>query len=304
MNRMRAVSIGLMTGAAVGLDGPCLHAQTLDVLPFEKKLKLAKAGDEDAQVAVGKAYEQGGDTGINRVEAAKWYGKAADQGNVEAMFRLARLVSEGAQGVKKNLELAAKLYESAARQGHVEAQNWLGYSYQHGYGIQQSDASAIEWYKKAADAGLAVAQNNLGLMYLDGKGVARDYDKAFALFEQAAKQNDPWGLNNLGGLYEMGWGIKQDRQKALGYYKQAFGKGNKRAGENMKRLAAILGSTDAPAKVENPAPQPDAKPEQPVTAKPVEAPKSTEQSGATAVVPPPPPPEPKKTVKSDSSGGQ
>src|SRR4029453_3489697 len=184
MNRMRAVSIGLLAGAAVALASPCLHAQTLDVLPFEKKLKLAKAGDEDAQVAVGKAYEQGGDTGINRVEAAKWYGKAAEQGNVEAMFRLARLVSEGAQGVKKNLELAAKLYESAARQGHTEAQNQLGYCYQHGLGLKQSDANAVEWYKKAAAAGLAVAQNNLGLMYLNGQGVARDYAKAFTLFER------------------------------------------------------------------------------------------------------------------------
>jgi len=36
-----------------------LAAQTLDSLPFEKKVKLAKAGDEDAQVAVGHAYDKG-----------------------------------------------------------------------------------------------------------------------------------------------------------------------------------------------------------------------------------------------------
>jgi uncharacterized protein len=257
----------LVAGLTAAVAAPALHAQTLEILPFAKKLKLAKAGDEDAQVAVANAYEAGTDTDVNKVEAAKWYRKAADQGNIEAMFRLARIVGEGAQGVKKSPELAAKLYESAARQGHVEAQNWLGYSYQHGLGIQQSDTSAVEWYKKAADAGLAVARNNLGLMYLNGKGVPRDYGKAFVLFEQAAKQGDAWGLNNLGGLYEMGWGVKQDRQKALAYYKEANQKGNERAGENMKRLAAALKSSEEPA-------------------------------NATAVVPPP------KAINSDSSNEQ
>jgi TPR repeat protein len=244
MKDVRAILGALAWFTAIIAPGISVHAQTLETLPFDKKLKLAKAGDEDAQVAVARAYEEGNDTDINKVEAAKWFRKAADQGNIEAMFRLARIVSEGAQGIKKSPELAAKLYESAARQGHVEAQNWLGYSYQHGLGIQQSDASAVEWYKKAADAGLAVGQNNLGLMYLNGKGVPRDYGKAFVLFEQAAKQDDAWGLNNLGGLYEMGWGVKQDREKALAYYKRANEKGNQRAGENMKRLSAALGSKE------------------------------------------------------------
>src|SRR5438067_625595 len=251
MNQMR-VFLRVLTPFAAMVIAAGLHAQTLDSLSFDKKLKLAKVGDEDAQVAVAQAYEKGSDTEVDKAEAARWYRKAADEGNVEAMFHLARIVSEGAQGVKRSPELAAKLYESAAKQGHVEAENWLGYSYEHGLGIQQSDASAVEWYKKSADAGLAVAQNNLGLMYLNAKGVPRDHGKAFALFEQAAKQGDAWGLNNLGGLYEMGWGVKQDPQKALDYYKQAFAKGNQRAGENMKRLATAAGSSQTPAGAPNP----------------------------------------------------
>src|SRR5262245_61259218 len=150
MNRIRASSVSLAFLAGLVAAGQ-LGAQTVESLPFDKKLKLAKAGDEDAQLAVAQAYDNGIDTDVNKVEAAKWYKKAADEGNVEAMYRLARIVSAGAQGVKKSPELAAKLYESAARQGHVEAQNWLGYSYQRGLGVQQSDANAVEWYKKAAD---------------------------------------------------------------------------------------------------------------------------------------------------------
>lgn len=241
MLRSKVSLVTVLSIAAVLFGVTAAYSETLDNLSFDRKLRLAKAGDEEAQVAVARAYESGEEIDVNKAEAADWYRKAADQGNPVAMFGLARLISQGAPGVEKSPELAAKLYETAARQGHVEAQNWLGYCYQHGLGIQQSDASAIEWYTKAADSGLAAAQNNLGLMYLTGKGVERDYAKASALFEQAANNGDPWGANNLGGLYEMGWGVKQDWQKALAFYDQASKQGNKHANQGFRRLSTALG---------------------------------------------------------------
>jgi hypothetical protein len=231
---------------AVMLSGE-LGAQTLDSLPFAKKLKLAKVGDEEAQMAVAHAYETGEEAKQDAAEAAKWYRMAAEQGNLEAQFRLGRLVQEGAPGLKKNAETAAKLYEGAAKQGHSGAQNWLGYCYQHGLGVPKSDENAMLWYKRAADSGLAEAQNNLGLMYLNGKGSSRDLNKAYALFDRAAKQGDDWGLNNLGGMYEMGWGVAQDKQKALDLYRQSLAKGNSRAKDNLDRLTALLGKADKQA---------------------------------------------------------
>src|SRR5262245_3648465 len=106
----RAYSVGALV-AAVFLSAAAGGAQTVDTLLFDQRLNLALAGDEDAQVAVGRAYETGGVIDVSKVEAAKWYRKAADQGSAEAMFRLARIVSGGAEGIKKNLDLAAKLYE-------------------------------------------------------------------------------------------------------------------------------------------------------------------------------------------------
>jgi len=224
------------------------RSQSVDNLSFDRKLELARAGNQDAQIAVALAYESGTDVKPNGAEAADWYRKAADQGNLEATFRLARVFSRGAVGVNKDPEGAAKLYETAAQRGHVEAQNWLGYCYQHGIGIQQSDAGAIEWYSKAANAGLAAAQSNLGLMYVTGKGVATDARRAFAQFDQAAKQGDGWGLNNLAGLYEMGWGVSRDEQIALAYYKRAADMGNKTAGQNLQRLTAAIEGAGAATK--------------------------------------------------------
>ena len=63
---------------------PMAIGQTLEKIPFEKRLKLAAVGDEDAQLSVGLAYETGTKAKVSKTEAAKWYRMAADQGNIEA----------------------------------------------------------------------------------------------------------------------------------------------------------------------------------------------------------------------------
>jgi TPR repeat protein len=307
---MRKVSFALAGLSILALTSLSAVAQTVDTLPFKKKLALAKAGDEEAQVAVASAYADGKDVKVNKVEASKWFGKAADQGNADAQFKLATLFHEGATGIKKNPERAAKLYESAAKQGHAEAQNWLGYCYQHGLGVGQNDKTAFEWYSKAADAKLAMAENNLGLMYLSGKGIEQNYGKAFELFQRSATQGYDWGMNNLGGLYEKGWGTEQDLAKALFLYREAAAKGNDAASKSEKRLQPLVIKTEA-----NPSVQPAAgAPETSVTSPPpatATAKPTTDSSNGPAPLSaenplegkPKPPPVPEKTVKSDSSGG-
>jgi TPR repeat protein len=309
---MRRLGLALAGLSIVALTSFSVAAQTLDTLPYKKKLALAKAGDEEAQVAVAEDLANGKGVKANKAEASKWYGKAADQGNADAQFKLATLFHEGAPGLKKNPDRAAKLYEAAAKQGHVEAQNWLGYCYQHGLGVAQDDAKAVEWYRKAADAKLPMAENNLGLMYLSGNGVEQDYRKAFELFERSANQGYDWGMNNLGGLYEKGWGTEQDMAKALFLYREAAAKGNDAADKSAKRIEPLVVKTEA-----NPTVQPTgAAPDKPAVAQPPAA-KPTSDSGSGPAplsadnplegkpkLPPVQlPPAPEKTVKSDSSGG-
>jgi uncharacterized protein len=223
----------LALGLALALP---VSAQGLKDLPFDKQLKLAKVGDVDAQFEVGLAFENGDRAKLDEAEAARWYRQAALQGNVEAQYRLARLVAKGAKGLKVDLPTAVKLYQDAAAKGHALAMNALGQAYQSGKGTAADPARAAEWYRKAADLKLADAQNNLGMLYLKGEGVARDLTEAFRLFDLAAAQKDPWGLNNLGGMYEMGWGTAADKIKAQELYKQALAAGNASAQSNIDRL--------------------------------------------------------------------
>lgn len=211
-------------------------AQSLQDLPFDKQLTLAKVGDVDAQYQVGLAYETGQNVAVDEAEAARWFRQAALQGNVEAQYHLARLVSRGTKGLKQDYPTALKLYQDAAGKGYAPAMDALGQAYQQGRGTEVDLTKAAEWYQKAADQKLADAQNNLGMLYLEGKGVARDLNRAFSLFQAAAAQRDPWGLNNLGGMYEMGWGTTIDKTKALDLYQQALSAGNDKAQQNIERL--------------------------------------------------------------------
>jgi TPR repeat protein len=226
--RMRSifpiVLFAMFLAAASAGSAPSWAQSVLDGLSFEKKLTLAKAGDEEAQIAVAEAYLAGTEAKASRIEAAKWFRAAAQQGNPEGEFRLARLLHEGGDGVKKSPELAVPLYQSAA---------------------DQSAEIALKWYAKAAEQGFATAQNNLGMLHLNGKGTARDFQQAYRWFEKAAAQGDGWGLNNQAGMLEMGWGVPQDRQGALALYGRAAEAGIAVARDNQARLAAQLDGNKA-----------------------------------------------------------
>lgn len=245
------VQIGFLTALcwlSLGFSPTFAVDSALDNLPFVKKFQLAKAGDPDAKMAVAEAFETGKDAKQDPVKAAKWYREAALTGNVEAQYRLARLVSKGAPGLNADKPTAVKLLQSAAKLGHAASQNLLGQMLQNGDGIAKDEKAAVDLYRKAAAQNYAVANNNLGVMYLKGMGIDRDLNKAFTSFETAANAGDGWGLNNLGGMYEMGWGTTKDIEKAKQYYAQAVAKGIIMAQQNLKRLNPITTGTLAPAK--------------------------------------------------------
>ena len=227
-----------------GFIGPAFAVDpALNALPFIKKMQLAKAGDPDAKMAVAEAYETGNEAKLDPGKAAKWYREAALVGNIEAQFRLAKLVNKGAPGLVADKPTALKLLQSAAKLGHSGAQNLLGQMLQNGDGVAKDEVLAASWYQKSADLNNAVAQNNLGVLYLKGLGVNRDLSKAFTLFEAAAKAEEGWALNNLGGMYEMGWGTSKDLVKARLYYGQAAEKGIAISAQNLARLGVVTLAT-------------------------------------------------------------
>lgn len=234
--------LGLVTSAGAITEA---RAQGTNTVKFSTIVKRAKAGDVQSQLALGEAYEEGKNVTKDFLSAANWYKRALRQGDVEATFRLARLVHRGGGKLAQSPDLAAELYRRAAQQGHSGAQNWLGFCYQFGFGQTLDYARAVNWYRKAAEQGYPAAQNNLGMLYLSGKGVSQDLLKAATLFRAAVKKRYAWAENNLGGMYEMGWGVRRSPRRAKDLYRSAAASGNEQAKKNLKRLADMQAAEDA-----------------------------------------------------------
>lgn len=158
-------------------------------------LKMAETGHPGSQWIIATSYAQGRGIDKNVNEAIKWYGKAAQQGNLMAELMIAWYYHTG-DGVEKNIKESIKIYqklvsksETSTQSGeahiYAAAMNNLGVCYEQGNGINESIEEAIELYKRAAEQGDMAAHFNLGRCYLIGNGVARNVEKAKLHFKQA-----------------------------------------------------------------------------------------------------------------------
>ena len=145
------------------------------ILNFEP---LAEKGHAKAQVQLGHLYyyEHKGASGSGRL-AAKWYTKAAVQGNADAQFYLAKLYESGT-GLPQDKTEASIWWRRAAEQGHVLAQISIAQWCIDPLGTQEDYEEGAEWYRKAAVQGSAKAQFQLAELYQRGKGVAKNNSMA------------------------------------------------------------------------------------------------------------------------------
>jgi len=111
----------------------------------------------------------------NFLEAYRLFQKAAEAGNVEALYQIARMYSAGDYG---------KVFLRHER-GDREVPDLL---------------AAYDYYKRAAEKGYAPAQLALGLIYFHGRGVSRDYTLALYNFQLSAAGNSPEAMVWLSSL--------------------------------------------------------------------------------------------------------
>ncbi|MBU0754358.1 MAG: sel1 repeat family protein [Planctomycetes bacterium] len=113
-----------------------------------------------------------------------------------------------------------------AEAGDAKAQNQLGFLYDMGNELPQSDAKAFGWYLKAAKQGLAKAQFNLGGMYYTGQGIPRDRAEAAKWFKAAGEQGLTQAQLKLGFMYWHVDGVVSDQRAAAYWFEQAAATGD------------------------------------------------------------------------------
>jgi TPR repeat protein len=149
---------------------------------------------------------------------------AADKGNAQAQYNIGWMYDLGL-GVAQSDEQAVRWYRSAALKGHPEAQAALGWMHQHGRGVEQNGAEAVGWYRRAAGQGLASAMSCLGWMYSSGEGVAKSEALAFQWWLRAAARGDALAQYYLGRAYRFGLGVEASDAAAVRWLRKALGAG-------------------------------------------------------------------------------
>lgn len=123
----------------------------------ERIFRDANLGDPKAQTYLGRMYDNGkGGVPLDHAEAAKWYRKAAEQGNQKAQWQLGRAYHKG-QGVSLDLAEAEKWFRKAAEQGNAKAQDYLQRTLRsHESARQRENSETVTWSLFAGIAILAL----------------------------------------------------------------------------------------------------------------------------------------------------
>ena len=130
-----------------------------------KRIAELKGLQQSLQETKGRAKEvregtiQDNSEGVERKrsEAARYYKKAADQGDSDAQFTYGVCLYEG-KGVKQDYSEAARYFKMSADQCNSDGQNNYGLCLAKGHGVDQNYSEAARYYKEAADQGNSDAQ--------------------------------------------------------------------------------------------------------------------------------------------------
>ena len=127
---------------------------------------------------------------------------------------------------RKDYMLAAVLCRAEADIGDAEAQYTLGFMYESGKGVAESDVEAAKWYHKAATQDVTEAQFRLGQLYYTGQVVyPPNYAEAVKWIRKAAVKGHAHAQTLLGLVYEEGWAVPQDYLAAANWYRKSMEQG-------------------------------------------------------------------------------
>lgn len=155
----------------------------------------AEAGVAEAQAVLAQMLLDGRDLPADPPAAFRWFAAAARGGHLVAINMVGRCYDLG-WGTAVDKTLAARWYLAAATRGLDWGMYNYGTLLALGHGVPQDRALALAWFGKAADLGNAKAANFVGSFHEDGWAVPRDMDEAARCYRIAADGGDFRGMFN------------------------------------------------------------------------------------------------------------
>ena len=248
-----------------------------------KYYKLAAdQGHTEAQYSLGKIYAEGQYAlTVSVFSSTSWitgwqpsitydynlahyyYKKAADQGHIEAQYKVGKMYEIG-QGVDKDIPIAFKYYELAADQGQVDATLSLralrnrvgkvccdrankyaksllfakGSSISREHELEYLNLAYKDYYSAFIGYDIISTHQDLIFVYKLGKRCEnfKNYKLAFKYYELAADQGHDNAQHDLGYMYQKGKGVIIDIEKSIHYYKKSAEQENVAAQNNLGHI--------------------------------------------------------------------
>ena len=216
---------------------------------YDTVLSLAQSGDTSAMCKLAVMLRDGYNVEKNVDEAERWFVKAADLGNIEAMIELGSLLAsrddvEGAtarfrtaaeagsqEAQIRLIEISDVLDDTAkkavlrlkelAEEGNVRAMYHYADALQKGTAVTQDKHLAHEWFVKAAELDDVNSMLQVGLDYRDGIGATKDADEAEKWLTEAANCNNTRAKLELAKMYRLGLNTDVNMTKAIHWLTKA-----------------------------------------------------------------------------------
>jgi len=74
--------------------------------------------------------------------------------------------------------------------GNMNAEHFMGWFYEQGIEVPQSDEAAFEWWHKSASKGISESQCAIAQLYEYGSGTKQDYINAYYWYSKAIMSGD------------------------------------------------------------------------------------------------------------------
>lgn len=162
------------------------------ISPPASLMNLAITGNAKAQFELAELYMQS-EHDDDIILAEEWALKAAENGNVEAMYWLGEgytvyakdLAEEDPEESKAHFELGYYWLSKANIQKHPAATLELAGYFRRGDVIEKDVAKSVSLVKQAAEWGEVQAMRDLAFIYENGLGIETDEEKADYWTEKA-----------------------------------------------------------------------------------------------------------------------
>ena len=196
--------------------------------------RAAESGIAEAQYNYGIYFLE---IKLDPTTANQWFEKAAEQGFVDAQFKLAYSYGSG-RGVAVDLKKAFYWFLKAAEQGDVQAMFVVAGLYQDGLGTEVNLPKKFEWLTKLAvlpdekdgsEREVTSARIALAQAYMTGDGVPKDLFKSsvwFLIYNEHKVNLDPKEQDNaILQIGEVEKGLtKEQRKKAIAEAERLLGR--------------------------------------------------------------------------------